>query len=66
MVTTGRKYSPHFSVSARLINGWNCRLLCTRVPSPRGISTQLLFCCICISQLLENGLVACCASAAED
>ena len=30
------------------------------------MSIQLLFCCTCISQLLENGFVACCASAAAD
>ena len=31
MVTMGRIISPCFSVSLRLINGWNTRLLCTRV-----------------------------------
>jgi hypothetical protein len=30
------------------------------------MSIQLLFCCVCNSQLLENGLAASCASAAAD
>ena len=30
------------------------------------MSIQLLFCCICISQALENGFVACWAIAAAD
>ena len=57
MVTTGRIISPYFSVSAHTHQRLELQIALHPIADlPSGISIQLLFCCSCSSQRLENGL----------